>query len=127
MLEEKGLVEFTGKAAIASAKTAYGLYRTIFSGERWEKLAAAGAKPQRLLWASTGNKNPETKDTVYVEELIGPDTVNTVPLSTIDAFKDHGLPANRLEQQPEHALAILEKRRLELIWKKCLCNWKRRG
>ncbi|QXV64725.1 transaldolase [Mucilaginibacter sp. 21P] len=108
LLEEKGLVEFKGKAAIASAKTAYGLYRTIFSGERWEKLAAAGAKPQRLLWASTGNKNPETKDTVYVEELIGPDTVNTVPLSTIDAFKDHGLPANRLEQQPEHALAILE-------------------
>ncbi|GAA4328978.1 hypothetical protein GCM10023149_33320 [Mucilaginibacter gynuensis] len=108
LLEEKGLVEFEGKAAIASAKTAFTLYRRIFSGERWDRLAAAGAKPQRLLWASTGNKNPATKDTLYVEELIGPDTVNTVPLATIEAFRDHGLPDNRLEQKPEQALTILE-------------------
>jgi transaldolase len=107
LLEEKGLHDLKGQAAIASAKAAYALYRQIFSGKRWQKLADAGAKPQRLLWASTGNKNPDYRDTRYVEELIGPDTVNTVPLPTIDAFRDHGEPDARLEKDPDQALSAL--------------------
>jgi transaldolase/glucose-6-phosphate isomerase len=79
-----------GKAAIANAKLAYDRYKALFSGPRWKKLADAGAKTQRLLWASTGVKNPAYKDTVYVEDLIGADTVNTMPPSTMDAFRDHG-------------------------------------
>ncbi|MEO3402878.1 transaldolase [Mucilaginibacter sp. CAU 1740] len=109
MLETKGLQHLQGKAAIAAAKAAYALYRRIFSGERWQKLADAGAKPQRLLWASTGNKNPAYRDTRYIEELIGPDTVNTSPLGTIDAFRDHGEVGNTLENEPEQALYLLEE------------------
>jgi transaldolase / glucose-6-phosphate isomerase len=80
-----------GKAAIASAKLAYERYQALFSGARWERLAAAGAKTQRLLWASTSTKNPAFKDTMYVEALIGRDTVNTIPPATMDAFRDHGV------------------------------------
>ena len=109
MLESKGAKELTGEVAIASAKKAYEIYKQAFSGERWEKLAAKGAKPQRLLWASTGSKNPAFKDTKYVEALIGPDTVDTVPLETIEAFRDHGIAANTLEQGLDKATAILEK------------------
>jgi transaldolase/transaldolase/glucose-6-phosphate isomerase len=81
----------------------------VFSTERWKKLAAKGAKPQRLLWASTGSKNPAFKDTKYVEALIGPDTVDTVPLETVDAFRDHGIAANTLEGGLDKATATLAK------------------
>ena len=79
-----------GKTAIANAKLAYAGYERIFSGPRWEALAAKGAQPQRLLWASTGTKNPAYRDVMYVEELIGSNTVNTLPPATLDAFRDHG-------------------------------------
>ncbi|NCD68322.1 transaldolase [Mucilaginibacter agri] len=108
LLDAKDQSELRGEAAIASAKVAYALYRRLFSGERWQKLADAGAKPQRLLWASTGNKNPVYRDTRYVEELISPNTVNTAPLSTIDAFRDHGNAAARLEVGLEKAIYLLE-------------------
>jgi transaldolase len=79
-----------GTAAIDNAKLAYHAWQERFSGERWQRLADAGARPQRCLWASTSTKNPAYRDVVYVEELIGPDTVNTMPLATIEAFGDHG-------------------------------------
>ena len=79
-----------GKVAIANAKLAYVRYKALFSGPRWQRLAAAGAKTQRLLWASTSTKNPAYKDTMYVEALIGRDTVDTIPPATMDAFRDHG-------------------------------------
>ncbi|MEO8558968.1 MAG: bifunctional transaldolase/phosoglucose isomerase, partial [Rhodospirillales bacterium] len=88
--DKKLAAQLKGKAAIASAKLAYARYQALFSSPRWKKLAAAGAKPQRLLWASTSTKNPAYKDTLYVEALIGRDTVNTMPPSTMDAFRDHG-------------------------------------
>jgi transaldolase len=109
MLDEKGLGDLKGEVAIASAKKAYEIYKRVFSGPRWEKLAAQGAKPQRLLWASTSSKNPAFKDTKYVEALIGADTVDTVPLETIEAFRDHGVAANTLEQGLDNATAILDK------------------
>jgi transaldolase len=109
MLDEKGAPELKGEVAIASAKKAYEIYKRIFSGPRWEKLAAAGAKPQRLLWASTSSKNPAFKDTKYVEALIGPETVDTVPLETIEAFRDHGIAANVLEDGLAEATAVLDK------------------
>jgi transaldolase len=79
-----------GKIAIANAKLAYAHYREVSDSARWEPLAAAGAQPQRLLWASTGTKNPDYSDVLYVDSLIGPDTVNTLPPATYEAFKDHG-------------------------------------
>jgi transaldolase len=109
LLEEKGEKSLMGEVAIASAKKAYEIYKRVFSTERWQKLAEQGAKPQRLLWASTGSKNPAFKDTKYVEALIGQDTVDTVPLETIDAFRDHGIAADTLEQGLEEATATLEK------------------
>lgn len=109
MLDEKGAPELKGEVAIASAKKAYEIYKRVFSGPRWEKLAAKGAQPQRLLWASTSSKNPAFKDTKYVEALIGPDTVDTVPLETIEAFRDHGIAENTLEQGLDKATAILQK------------------
>jgi transaldolase len=84
------LLALRGKAAIANAKLAYKLFRDKFSSPRWEKLRAAGATLQRPLWASTGVKNPAYRDTMYAEQLIGPDTVNTMPPALIDAFRDHG-------------------------------------
>ncbi|HET8931218.1 MAG TPA: transaldolase, partial [Acidimicrobiales bacterium] len=86
-----------GKAAIANAKMAYQLFLERFSGERWEKLAAAGAHVQRPLWASTSTKSPDYPDTAYVDALIGPDTVNTLPNDTIDAFEDHGTLARTVD------------------------------
>jgi transaldolase len=109
MLDEKGLGDLKGEVAIASAKKAYEIYKRVFSGPRWEKLAAQGAKPQRLLWASTSSKNPAFKDTKYVEALIGPDTVDTVPLETIEAFRDHGIAENTLEQGLDKATEVLNK------------------
>ncbi len=96
-----------GKVAIANAKLAYQKYKKIFSGERWEKLKARGAQPQRLLWASTSTKNPEYRDTLYCEELIGPMTVNTMPPSTFDAFRDHGRLRNSLEERVDLAEATI--------------------
>ncbi len=109
MLDEKGLGDLKGEVAIASAKKAYEIYKKLFSGPRWEKLAAQGAKPQRLLWASTSSKNPAFKDTKYVEALIGPDTVDTVPLETIEAFRDHGIAANTLEDGLDKATETLDR------------------
>ena len=85
-----------GKVAIANAKVAYQLYREIFADDGWRDLASSGAQTQRLLWASTGTKNPAYKDVLYVNELIGRDTVNTVPPTTLDAFRDHGTPGATL-------------------------------
>ena len=79
-----------GKVAIANAKLAYRRFKRLFAGARWEKLSAKGAHVQRLLWASTGTKNPAYSDVLYVEELVGADTVNTMPPATMDAFRDHG-------------------------------------
>jgi transaldolase len=109
LLDEKSLPELKGEVAIASAKKAYEIYKRVFTTGRWDKLAAAGAKPQRLLWASTSSKNPAFKDTKYVEALIGKDTVDTAPLETIEAFRDHGVAANTLEQDVDVATTVLEK------------------
>jgi transaldolase len=98
--------ELKGKLAIANAKLAYQHYKRAFAGPRWEYLAGKGATPQRVLWASTSTKNPDYRDTIYVEELIGADTVNTMPEETIRDFQDHGKPALRLE------LGLAEARRL---------------
>src|SRR4051795_8753858 len=105
-LEKVGTPEalaLRGKLAIANAKLAYEHYKREFSGPRWEFLAGKGATPQRCLWASTSVKNPEYRDVMYVEELIGPHTVNTMPNETIEAFQDHG------EVKPNSALAGLEE------------------
>ena len=97
-----------GKVAIANAKLAYARYKALFSGPRWQRLAAAGAKTQRLLWASTSIKNPAYKDTMYVEALIGRDTVDTIPPATMDAFRDHGKATpDVIEQDVEGARALL--------------------
>jgi transaldolase len=98
-----------GKLAIANAKLAYQNYERIFSGERWERLAAAGATRQRCLWASTSTKNPEYRDVMYVEELIGPETVNTMPKETIEAFQDHGVVAETLERDVDAAKRLLDE------------------
>jgi transaldolase / glucose-6-phosphate isomerase len=115
--EKERLAALKGKVAIANAKLAYQEYKRLFAGARWEKLAAKGARPQRLLWASTGTKNKEYSDVLYVEELIGPDTVNTVPPATLDAFRDHGKPRDSLEEDVEeakHILAELERSGISL-------------
>jgi transaldolase / glucose-6-phosphate isomerase len=108
-LGDKGLADrLRGKTAIANAKLAYTRYQALFCGQRWQKLAAAGAKTQRLLWASTSTKNPNYKDTLYVEALVGRDTVNTVPPATMDAFRDHGkVLADAIEQDVDGARAML--------------------
>jgi len=98
-----------GEVAIASAKMAYQIYKRLFGGEPFQALSAKGARPQRVLWASTSTKNPDYADTKYVEPLIGPDTVNTVPLETLDAYRDHGDPAPRLEEGVEVAASILQR------------------
>ena len=97
-----------GKVAIANAKIAYERYKDIFGSERFSKLAAKGAQRQRLLWASTGTKNPKYRDVLYVEELIGPDTVNTMPPATYDAFRDHGKLRNSLEENVSAAHATMD-------------------
>lgn len=116
--EEKSLLKsLLGKVAVANAKMAYQAYEKIFSGERWERLAAKGAQTQRVLWASTGTKNPEYSDVLYIEELIGKDTVNTIPPATWDAFRDHGKLRESLTEDVEAAkktLADLEKAGISL-------------
>jgi transaldolase/glucose-6-phosphate isomerase len=98
-----------GKVAIANAKLAYESYKKIFSGPRWERLAAKGAQTQRVLWASTGTKNPRYRDVLYVEELIGPDTVDTVPPDTLAAFRDHGRARPSLETDLAGAKRTLDE------------------
>jgi transaldolase/glucose-6-phosphate isomerase len=98
-----------GKIAIANAKLAYAWYLDLIAGPRWEALAAKGAMPQRLLWASTGVKNPDYRDVLYIETLIGPDTVNTVPPKTLEAFRDHGEVAPTLAAGLDEARAVLDK------------------
>jgi transaldolase/glucose-6-phosphate isomerase len=105
--EKDRLAALKGKVAVANAKLAYQEYKHLFSGPRWEKLAAKGARPQRLLWASTGTKNKDYSDVLYVEELIGPNTVNTMPPATLEAFRDHGKPRDSLEENIEDAKRVL--------------------
>jgi transaldolase/glucose-6-phosphate isomerase len=115
--EKARLQALKGKIAIANAKMAYQDYKKLFSGQRWDKLAAKGAKPQRLLWASTGTKNKDYSDVLYVEELIGRNTINTVPPATLDAFRDHGKLRDSLEENIDDAkrvLAGLEKSGISL-------------
>ena len=97
-----------GKAAVAQGKLAYQEFLSVFSGDRWESLAASGAKVQRPLWASTSVKNDDYPDTLYVDTLIGPDTVNTLPTSTIEAFEDHGTVARTVDDDPAAARTALE-------------------
>ncbi len=108
-IEKKATLEAVkGKVAIANAKVAYQEYKKIIQSDRWKALAEKGAKVQRLLWASTGTKNPEYSDVMYVDELVGPDTVNTLPPSTIEACADHCSPASRIETDVEQAYRLLE-------------------
>jgi transaldolase len=108
-LEEAGAPELKGRLAIANARLAYAHYLEAFSGTRWEYLAGKGATPQRVLWASTSTKNPDYRDTLYVEELLGPDTVDTMPEETIMAFQDHGEPQERLTAGLPEAHQLLEQ------------------
>jgi transaldolase len=98
-----------GKLAIANARLAYQQYKEAFSGERWDALAANGAMKQRCLWASTSTKNPEYRDVMYVEQLIGPETVNTMPKETIEAFQEHGEVRPTLEEGLDEARALLDE------------------
>lgn len=108
---EKGELaqSMVGEVALASAKQAYQLYKEIFVGPRWEALQAKGANTQRLLWASTGNKNPKYDDLKYITNLIGPRTVNTVPVETLDIFREKGQPADHLEEGLEKAQEVLRR------------------
>jgi transaldolase/glucose-6-phosphate isomerase len=104
---EARLAGLLGKVAIANAKVAYQVYQKLHSSSRWQALENHGAKPQRLLWASTSTKNPSYSDVMYVEQLIGPETINTVPLATLLAFKDHGKAGETLTQEGDAAQSIL--------------------
>jgi transaldolase / glucose-6-phosphate isomerase len=115
--EKERLAALKGKVAIANAKLAYQDYKRLFSGARWDKLAAKGTRPQRLLWASTGTKNKDYSDVLYVEELIGPNTINTMPPATLEAFRDHGRLRDSLEdniEEARHVLAELERSGISL-------------
>jgi transaldolase len=104
-----GARELIGQVAIASAKVAYTIYQEIFGSARFKKLAGLGARPQRLLWASTSTKNPAYPDVKYVEPLIGPDTVNTLPPETMEAYRDHGDPALRLTEAVDRAASFIQR------------------
>jgi transaldolase len=108
-LDEVGHPELKGKLAVANAKLAYQNYKEIFSGPRWDLLVQKGATPQWCLWASTSTKNPEYRDVLYIEELIGPGTVNTMPRETIEAFQDHGEVALTLEDGIDWARQVFEQ------------------
>jgi transaldolase/glucose-6-phosphate isomerase len=115
--ESDALKAVRGKVAIANAKLAYAWYEEFIASDRWQVLAAKGAMPQRLLWASTGTKNPDYPDTLYLDTLIGKDTVNTVPPKTLDAFRDHGTAAETLTQDVDgarHTLAEADRLGLDL-------------
>jgi transaldolase/glucose-6-phosphate isomerase len=106
--QQELLKSLLGKVAIANGKLTYLRYQRIFSGPRWQTLAAQGAQTQRVLWASTSTKNPAYRDVMYVEELIGPDTVNTMPPATIDAFRDHGKLRNSLTEDVAGAQNVMD-------------------
>jgi transaldolase len=106
--EAGGHDELKGTLAVANAKLAYVTYQEVFSGSEWEALAAKGATPQRCLWASTSTKNPEYRDVIYVEELVGPDTVNTMPLKTVDAVNDHAEIRESLTEDVDGARKLLQ-------------------
>jgi transaldolase len=108
-LEGTGREDLRGKAAVANARIAYESFLRIFSGPRWEALAAKGARVQRPLWASTSTKNPDYPDTLYVDELIGPDTVNTMPDQTIEASRDHATAARTVDKDVEGAHKLIEE------------------
>jgi transaldolase/glucose-6-phosphate isomerase len=115
--ESEALTRLRGKVAIANAKLAYAWYQDMIAGKRWQALAAKGAMPQRLLWASTGTKDPSYSDTLYVDTLIGPDTVNTMPPKTMDAFREHGTVHQTLAEnvaQARQQLAEAERLGLDL-------------
>src|SRR4051794_1026090 len=107
-LDEAGHPELKGKLAIANAKLAYQTYQEVFSGEAWEALEAKGASKQRCLWASTSTKNPDYRDVIYVEELVGRDTVNTMPRATVEAVLDHGEIRDSLEEDVDGAKQLLK-------------------
>jgi transaldolase len=107
-LGSPGALALRGKAAVANGKLAYELFCRTFSGPRWEALAARGARVQRPLWASTSTKDPEYPDTLYVDELIGPHTVNTLPDNTLEAFKDHGTIARTIDSDVPGARAVID-------------------
>jgi transaldolase len=106
-LEQLGREDLRGKAAVANARVAYAEFEEIFSGEGWERLAQAGAAVQRPLWASTSTKNPDYSDTLYVDELIGPDTVNTMPDATIEAARDHATPERTVDKDVDGARELI--------------------
>ncbi len=106
--ERQRLAALKGKIAIANAKLAYRYYQQLYNSERWQRLAQLGAQTQRLLWASTGTKNKAYSDVLYVEELVGPDTVNTMPPATMDAFRDHGRLRASLEEDVAAAQAVMD-------------------
>jgi transaldolase len=109
-LEEIGGCDhLKGRLAVANARLAYQSYESVFTGPRWRYLASKGATPQRVLWASTSTKNPDYPDTIYVEELIGVDTVNTMPEETIKAYQDHGRPRARLQSERVQARELLDE------------------
>src|SRR5262249_38127722 len=105
--EQAALKGVQGKVAIANGKLAYQSYLRIFETDRWKKLAAKGAHTQRVLWASTSTKNPVYPDVMYIEELIGPDTVNTIPPVTLDAYRDHGHPRTTLTENIADAKKVM--------------------
>jgi len=107
--ERQRLESLLGKAALANAKIAYRKFQEIFGGERFKDLAKKGARVQRCLWASTSTKNPNYSDVMYAEGLIGPDTVDTLPQATIDAFRDHGRAAVTLDQDLDEAQETLRQ------------------
>jgi transaldolase/glucose-6-phosphate isomerase len=107
--ERERLERLHGKTAIANARLAYQSYKRIFAGPRWEALEAHGARKQRLLWASTSVKNPRYRDVMYVEELIGADTIDTMPVETLTAFRDHGKTRASLDSDLDQARATLEE------------------
>jgi transaldolase len=109
VLEKRGLGRLKGKVAIAAAKKAYSIYKQAFESERFGMLAEKGAKPQKLLWASTGTKDPAYSDVKYVEALIEPNTINTLPLETIKAFRDHGNAKSTLEDGLEEVDSLLQE------------------
>ncbi len=118
MLQARNITDGLGQTAIAQSRAAFDLFSQIFSGNRWQRLAAKGARVQRLLWASTSTKNPNYSDTLYVDELIGENTVNTLPLETLKAFLDHGQPRRALpadRRETEQFLDTLAQRGIDLL------------
>ena len=107
-LEKVGADQLKGKAALANAQLAYQAYEEVFSSDRWKALEAKGARPQRPLWASTGVKNPEYADTLYVSELIAPGTVNTMPEKTMKAYADHGSPGTPVQKTYDEAASTMQ-------------------